>query len=78
MIQDGDSKSDISNVKNGMPVKINVKSLNKEVSGKVSEDEESKKFKIIDAKPNPKAGEKKQPKGRISKKAQNDMAEQLS
>jgi RND family efflux transporter MFP subunit len=31
------SESDISNVKNGMPVKINVKSLNKEVTGKVSE-----------------------------------------
>ncbi len=31
------SESDISNVKNGMPVKINVKSLNKEVAGKVSE-----------------------------------------
>jgi RND family efflux transporter MFP subunit len=31
------SESDISNVKNAMPVKINVKSLNKEVSGKVSE-----------------------------------------
>lgn len=31
------SESDISNVKNGMPVKINVKSLNKEVIGKVSE-----------------------------------------
>ena len=31
------SESDISNVKNGMPVIINVKSLNKEVAGKVSE-----------------------------------------
>lgn len=31
------SESDISNVKNGMPVKINVKSINKEVAGKVSE-----------------------------------------
>ncbi|HBK82133.1 MAG TPA: efflux RND transporter periplasmic adaptor subunit, partial [Flavobacterium sp.] len=31
------SESDISNIKNGMPVKINIKSLNKEVSGKVSE-----------------------------------------
>lgn len=31
------SESDISNVKNGMPVIINVKSLNKEVTGKVSE-----------------------------------------
>ena len=31
------SESDISNVKNGMPVKINVKSINKEVTGKVSE-----------------------------------------
>jgi RND family efflux transporter MFP subunit len=31
------SESDISNVKNGMSVKINVKSLNKEVTGKVSE-----------------------------------------
>lgn len=31
------SESDISNVKNGMPVTVNVKSLNKEVSGKVSE-----------------------------------------
>jgi RND family efflux transporter MFP subunit len=31
------SESDISNVKNGMPVKINVKSLNMEVTGKVSE-----------------------------------------
>ena len=31
------SESDISNVKSGMPVKINVKSLNKEVAGKVSE-----------------------------------------
>ena len=31
------SESDISNVKNGMSVKINVKSLNKEVAGKVSE-----------------------------------------
>jgi RND family efflux transporter MFP subunit len=31
------SESDISNIQNGMPVKINVKSLNKEVSGKVSE-----------------------------------------
>ncbi len=31
------SESDISNVKSGMPVIINVKSLNKEVAGKVSE-----------------------------------------
>jgi RND family efflux transporter MFP subunit len=31
------SESDISNVKSRMPVKINVKSLNKEVAGKVSE-----------------------------------------
>ncbi|MEY2703499.1 MAG: hypothetical protein RLY43_2138 [Bacteroidota bacterium] len=31
------SESDISNVKNGMPVTVNVKSLNKEVTGKVSE-----------------------------------------
>ena len=31
------SESDISNIKNGMPVKINVKSINKEVAGKVSE-----------------------------------------
>ncbi|MBP9792801.1 MAG: efflux RND transporter periplasmic adaptor subunit [Flavobacterium sp.] len=31
------SESDISNIKNGMPVKINVKSLNKEITGKVSE-----------------------------------------
>lgn len=31
------SESDITSVKNGMPVTINVKSLNKEVTGKVSE-----------------------------------------
>ena len=31
------SESDINQIKNGMPVKINVKSLNKEVAGKVSE-----------------------------------------
>jgi len=31
------SESDIPNVKNGMAVKINIKSLNKEVTGKVSE-----------------------------------------
>ena len=31
------SESDISQIKNGMAVKILVKSINKEVSGKVSE-----------------------------------------
>ncbi|MCL9809805.1 efflux RND transporter periplasmic adaptor subunit [Flavobacterium luminosum] len=31
------SESDITNIKNGMPVTINVKSINKQISGKVSE-----------------------------------------